>query len=81
MGPFNLFLGDDGARSQRHPCRILLTEEQLDRLRACARGISLRFEKPQIVDALVAAGLVEKNIAGVVTISAKGRQYLSTHEY
>jgi hypothetical protein len=56
-----------------------LTDEQLERLSGCARGISLRFESSEIVDALVAGGYAEKGVAGVVTVTAKGQQYLRTH--
>ena len=56
-----------------------LTGEQLESLSRCARGISLRFEASEIVDALVARGYGEKGIAGVVTVTAKGQQYLRTH--
>ncbi len=52
--------------------------EQLDCLRRCARGISLRFEAVEIVDALVARGYVQKNVAGVVTVTDTGQQYLGS---
>ena len=57
---------------------LRLRQEQLDSLRACARGISLRFEKLEIVNALLLAGLVEKNIVGVIRITREGQEYLST---
>jgi hypothetical protein len=53
-----------------------LTSEQLECLSRCARGISLRFERLEIVDALVAGGYAEKGVAGVVRVTAKGQQYL-----
>jgi hypothetical protein len=53
-----------------------LTSEQLHALRRCANGISLRFDKSEVVDALVLAGCVEQGVAGVVTVTAKGRQHL-----
>ncbi len=56
-----------------------LTGEQLECLRRCAKGNSLRFEAPEIVDALVAGGYAQKGVAGVVTVTVKGRQYLGTH--
>ncbi|TMH63924.1 MAG: hypothetical protein E6H55_04890 [Betaproteobacteria bacterium] len=56
-----------------------LTAEQLECLSRCARGISIRFEKSEIVDALVASGYAEQGVAGVVTVTAKGQQYLQTH--
>ena len=56
-----------------------LTGEQLYYLSRCAKGISLRFERLEIVDALVAGGYAEKGVAGVVTVTAKGQQYLRTH--
>ena len=55
-----------------------LTGEQLDCLRRCARGISLRFESLEIVDALVAGGYAKTNVAGVVTVTDKGQQYLGS---
>ena len=56
-----------------------LTDEALECLSRCARGISLRFERSEIVDALIAGGYAEKGVAGVVTVTAKGQQYLRTH--
>jgi predicted metal-binding protein len=56
-----------------------LTAEQLECLSRCARGISIRFEKSEIVDALVASGYAEQGVAGVVTVTAKGQQYLQAH--
>jgi hypothetical protein len=57
-----------------------LTGEQLECLSRCARGISLRFERLEIVDALAAAGYAEKGVAGVVTVTVKGQQYLRTYQ-
>jgi hypothetical protein len=57
---------------------LRLREEQLDALRACARGLSLRFDKWEIVNALLLAGFVEKNIVGVIRVTKEGREYLST---
>ena len=56
-----------------------LTGEQLECLSRCAKGISLRFEASEIVDALIAGGYAEKGVASVVTVTAKGQQYLRTH--
>ena len=56
-----------------------LTDEQLECLRRCARGISLRFDRLEIVDALVAGGYAEKGVAGVVRVTAEGQQYLWSH--
>lgn len=53
-----------------------LTSEQLDALRRCANGISLRFEAWAIVNALIAGGYVQAGIAGVITVTAKGEEYL-----
>ena len=53
-----------------------LNDEQLEALRACANGISLRFEKPEIVIALLAGGYVSTNVAGVVKITPTGLEYL-----
>jgi hypothetical protein len=40
--------------------------------------MSLRFEASEIVDALVSAGYAEKGVAGVITVTDKGQQYLRT---
>ena len=58
------------------PTRTHLSREQLKALRACAEGISLRFEDFAIVNALLEAGFVEKNVAGVVRVTAEGHRYL-----
>jgi hypothetical protein len=55
-----------------------LTREQLEALSRCAQGISLRFESSEIVDPLVAGGYAEKGVAGVITVTAKGREYVRT---
>jgi hypothetical protein len=59
--------------------RRRLTLEQLKALSRCAKGISLRFDEPRIVEALVNAGYVQRGVAGVVTVTAQGREYLRTH--
>jgi len=56
-----------------------LTDEQLETLRRCANGISLRFDAPATVNALVAGGYAAQGVAGVVTVSAMGQEYLRTH--
>ena len=56
-----------------------LTSEQLEALTRCAKGISLRFDARVIVNALVAGGYAENGVAGVVTMTAKGEEYLRTH--
>jgi hypothetical protein len=61
------------------PFTTCLTSAQLEALRRCAKGISLRFEDRKIVDALIAAGYVERGVAGVVTVTAKGREHLRAH--
>jgi uncharacterized protein YdaT len=53
-----------------------LTGEQLEALRRCAKGISLRFEAWAIVNALVAGGYAEKGVGSIVTVTAKGEEYL-----
>jgi len=57
-----------------------LTGEQVAALRRCAKGISLRFDAAEIVDALVAGGYASRNVAGVVSVTPEGRRYLQTHE-
>ena len=56
-----------------------LTREQIECLGRCAKGISIRFERSELVDALVAGGYAEQGVAGVVTVTAKGLEYLHTH--
>jgi hypothetical protein len=56
-----------------------LTGAQLEALRRCAKGISLRFDASEIVDPLVAGGYAKRGIAGVVTVTAEGHQYLRAH--
>jgi len=56
-----------------------LTGEQLDCLRRCAKGNTLRFEAAEIVGALIASGYAQKGIAGVVTVTAKGHHCLKTN--
>jgi hypothetical protein len=56
-----------------------LTDEQLEILGRCAKGISLRFEASATVNALVAGGYAEQGVAGVVTVTAKGEEYLRAH--
>jgi hypothetical protein len=64
---------------QQFPAR--LTSEQLEALRTCAKGISLRFERLDIVNDLIAGGYAEKNIGGVITVTARGHEYLREHGY
>lgn len=59
--------------------KIRLTDEQFECLSRCAKGISLRFEASEIVDALVAGGYSEVGVARVVTMTAKGHLYLQMH--
>jgi predicted metal-binding protein len=61
------------------PFRTRLTPEQFECLSRCARGISVRFERQEIIDALIAGGYVEKGVAGVITMTARGQGYLRTH--
>jgi len=57
-----------------------LTTEQLEALRRCAKGISLRFDAWPIVNALLDGGYVENGLGGRVTMTAKGRAYVRMHE-
>jgi hypothetical protein len=56
-----------------------LTDEQLDRLRRCANGNTLRFESTAIVAALVSAGYATEGAGCVVTVTPKGHRYLRMH--
>jgi len=56
-----------------------LTREQLECLSRGAKGISLRFEAQEIVDALVTSGYAEKGVAGIITVTAEGQEYARTH--
>jgi hypothetical protein len=58
-----------------------LTYEQLEVLRACARGISIRFDEPEIVNALLEGGYAEKNVAGVIAVTVRGLKYLQDTIY
>jgi hypothetical protein len=59
---------------------VRLSDEQLVALRACANNISLRFEEPRTVRALIEARYVSTNVAGVIRITAEGRHYLDAHD-
>ncbi len=71
----------DGSNSSENvaPFTPRLTDEQLQCLSRCAKGISVRFERWEIVDALVHGGYAEKGVAGVLTVTPKGLDYLRTH--
>jgi hypothetical protein len=56
-----------------------LTGEQLAALGRCAKGITLRFEASETVNALVAGGYANQGVAGVVTVTARGEEYLRAH--
>ena len=56
-----------------------LTREQLECLKRGARGVTLRFERTELVDALFAAGYAERGLAGVVTVTSAGHEYLKKH--
>jgi len=56
--------------------QMRLTSEELEALRRCAKGLSMRFESWTIVNALVQGDYVEQGPANVVTITAKGKEYL-----
>ncbi len=58
---------------------VRLTDEQLRCLKLCARGISLRFEEQEVVDALVARGYVKEGVARVVTMTTDGLGYLQKY--
>ncbi len=58
------------------PFKTRLTREQHECLSRCARGISIRFERSELIDALVEAGYAEKGVAGVVTVTPRGKEYL-----
>ena len=57
----------------------LLTDEQLERLKRCADGNTLRYEPSEIVAVLVAGGYAKEGIARVVKVTPKGQQYLRAH--
>ena len=57
----------------------MLTDEQLERLRQCADGNTLRYEPSEIIAVLVAGGYAKEGIGRVVTVTAKGQHYLRTH--
>jgi len=53
-----------------------LTTEQRDCLTRCAKGITMRFERSELVDPLVDRGYAQRGLAGVVTITVRGLEYL-----
>ena len=55
---------------------IHLSDEQMRALHSCSNGVSLRFEEWATVNALLRAGFVEKNLAGVIRVTNEGREYL-----
>ena len=57
----------------------MLTNGQLDSLRRCADGNTLRYESSEIVAVLVAGGYAKEGIGRVVTLTPKGQQYLRSH--
>lgn len=61
------------------PFRTHLTASQVQCLSRCAQGISIRFESSEIVNALIAGGYVKRGVAGVITVTGEGEQYLRTH--
>ena len=61
------------------PYTTRLTSEQFEALSRCAKGISLRFEAWAIVNALINGGYAEKNLGGVITLTAKGKAYVKMH--
>jgi len=56
-----------------------LTGEQLEALRCCANGVTLRFEASETVNALVVGGYAKQGVAGVVTVTTRGEEYLRAH--
>jgi hypothetical protein len=61
------------------PSEMPLSCEQLEALRRCAKGISLRFDAHEIVNALVTGGYVMKGVAGVITVTTEGHELLRKH--
>jgi len=54
----------------------VLTDEQLEHLRRCADGHTLRYEPLEIVAALVDRGYAKEGIGRVVRVTLQGQQYL-----
>ena len=54
----------------------MLTDEQLEHLRRCADGHTLRYEPLEIVAALVDGGYAKEGIGRVVRVTPQGQQYL-----
>jgi len=67
-------VGQPGPTTQKR-----LTLEQFEALSRCAKGISLRYDNPRLVQAVINAGYVQQPISGIVTVTAEGRQYLRAH--
>ena len=58
---------------------VPLSDDQLDRLRRCAEGNTLRFESSTIVAALVDGGYAREGAGRVVTVTPKGYRYLKMY--
>lgn len=56
-----------------------LTGEQRDCLTRCSNGLTLRFERSELVDPLIDNGYAERGLAGVVTVTARGQEYLKRY--
>ena len=57
---------------------MVLRDEQLELLRRCADGHTLRYEPSETVAVLVAGGYAKEGIARVVTVTPEGQRYLLT---
>ena len=71
-------LNESNAMRQDEPP---LTLEQLECLSRCARGLSIRFESHSIIRALVDGGYAQRGMAGVITVTTKGHEYLRKLNY
>jgi hypothetical protein len=58
---------------------VPLSDDQLDRLRRCSEGNTLRFESSTIVAALVDGGYAREGAGRVVTVTPKGYRYLKMY--
>ena len=68
-----------GGTSRRYGRRVTGVASATSASSITEHRISLRFEKPEIVKALLAGGYVSKNVAGVITVTEKGQDYLRKH--
>jgi hypothetical protein len=70
----------DTRNSSRGSRKVRLGGVQLAALKRCASGISLRFDDAGIVNALLDAGYIHRNVVGVISVTQAGLDYLQAYD-